>query len=167
MSKLSEDQVDAILQAARPPPPLSGGLLPGCHRRRSPTSTTLAMASLTGSLATCSGNIGTRPRSTTHHARHRRGDTPWRSGARRSSTASVSDWRSTPHAGRVHDLGARIGERCTIDGRRQYVLRPLFPGYLFLAIELQWHAARTAPGVARLVMDGERPARVPIGSSPS
>ena len=55
----------------------------------------------------------------------------------------------------------RIGERCTIHGRRQYVLRPLFPGYLFLAIELQWHAARTAPGVTRLVMDGERPARVP------
>jgi transcriptional antiterminator RfaH len=41
------------------------------------------------------------------------------------------------------------------------VLRPLFPGYLFLMIKLQWHAAKVAPGVTRLVMDGLTPARVP------
>jgi transcriptional antiterminator RfaH len=55
----------------------------------------------------------------------------------------------------------RFRERCIIRGRRQHVLRPLFPGYLFLLIELQWHAAKTAPGVTRLVMDGLTPARVP------
>ena len=55
----------------------------------------------------------------------------------------------------------RIRERCIVRGRRQYVLRPLFPGYLFIMIELQWHAAQTAPGVIRLVKDGDRPAQVP------
>jgi transcriptional antiterminator RfaH len=38
---------------------------------------------------------------------------------------------------------------------------PLFPGYAFVLIELQWHAARWSPGVLRLVLDGDRPARVP------
>jgi transcriptional antiterminator RfaH len=38
---------------------------------------------------------------------------------------------------------------------------PLFPGYAFLLIQLQWHAARWCPGVIRLVMDGLCPARVP------
>jgi hypothetical protein len=37
----------------------------------------------------------------------------------------------------------------------------LFPGYAFVLIVLQWHAARFAPGVIGLIMDGERPARVP------
>jgi transcriptional antiterminator RfaH len=37
----------------------------------------------------------------------------------------------------------------------------LFPGYAFVLIELQWHAARWSPGVIRLVLDGMRPARVP------
>ena len=37
----------------------------------------------------------------------------------------------------------------------------LFPGYAFVLIELQWHTARWAPGVIRLMLDGERPARVP------
>jgi transcriptional antiterminator RfaH len=37
----------------------------------------------------------------------------------------------------------------------------LFPGYAFVLIELQWHAARWSPGVHRLVLDGDRPARVP------
>ena len=41
----------------------------------------------------------------------------------------------------------RIRERCVVRGRRQHVLRPLFPGYLFLWVELQWYAAKTAPGV--------------------
>jgi transcriptional antiterminator RfaH len=37
----------------------------------------------------------------------------------------------------------------------------LFPGYAFVLIELQWHAARWSPGVTRLVLDGDRPAKVP------
>jgi transcriptional antiterminator RfaH len=40
---------------------------------------------------------------------------------------------------------------------------PLFPGYAFVLIQLQWHAARWAPGVAMLIMDGDHPARVPDG----
>jgi transcription antitermination factor NusG len=38
---------------------------------------------------------------------------------------------------------------------------PLFPGYAFVLIELQWHAARWSPGVLRLALDGDRPPRVP------
>jgi Transcription termination factor nusG len=44
-------------------------------------------------------------------------------------------------------------------GRR--VEPALFPGYAFVLIELQWHAARWAPGVTRIVLDGAAPARVP------
>jgi transcriptional antiterminator RfaH len=38
---------------------------------------------------------------------------------------------------------------------------PLFPCYAFVLIELQWHAARWSPGILRLVLDGDRPAKVP------
>jgi transcriptional antiterminator RfaH len=39
----------------------------------------------------------------------------------------------------------------------------LFPGYAFVWIELQWHAARWAPGVIRLVTSGgAEPAKVPM-----
>ena len=55
----------------------------------------------------------------------------------------------------------RIRERRIIQGRRRIVTPALFPGYIFVVIELQWSAARYCPGVIRLVMDGERPARVP------
>jgi transcriptional antiterminator RfaH len=37
----------------------------------------------------------------------------------------------------------------------------LFPGYCFVWIELQWHAARWSPGVLRLVLDGMQPAKLP------
>jgi transcriptional antiterminator RfaH len=37
----------------------------------------------------------------------------------------------------------------------------LFPGYAFVLIELQWQAARWSPGILRLVLDGDRPAKVP------
>ena len=37
----------------------------------------------------------------------------------------------------------------------------LFPGYTFVSIELQWHKANRTPGVAKFIMDGEHPARVP------
>ena len=55
----------------------------------------------------------------------------------------------------------RLRERRVIRGRRLEVSPPLFPGYLFVAIVLQWHGARWCPGVLNLLMDGERPARVP------
>jgi len=39
----------------------------------------------------------------------------------------------------------------------------LFPGYVFVWIELQWHAARWSPGVIRLVSSGgAEPAKVPV-----
>ena len=37
----------------------------------------------------------------------------------------------------------------------------LFPGYIFVLIELQWHAIRRTPYVVRLIMNGDQPARVP------
>jgi transcriptional antiterminator RfaH len=46
-------------------------------------------------------------------------------------------------------------------GRRIEVRPPLFPGYCFVLVQLQWHTARWAPGVVRLVLDGASPARVP------
>ena len=42
----------------------------------------------------------------------------------------------------------RLREQRVIRGRRVEVRPPLFPGYIFIAIVLQWHAARWAPGVA-------------------
>ena len=38
---------------------------------------------------------------------------------------------------------------------------PLFPSYLFVWIEVQWHTARWSPGVLRIVMGGDVPAKVP------
>jgi transcriptional antiterminator RfaH len=46
-------------------------------------------------------------------------------------------------------------------GRRIETTPALFPGYAFVLIELQWHAARWAPGVVRIVLDGMAPAHVP------
>ena len=46
-------------------------------------------------------------------------------------------------------------------GRKVIRTPLLFPAYAFVFIRLQWHAARWAPGVIRLVMDGAQPARVP------
>jgi transcriptional antiterminator RfaH len=39
----------------------------------------------------------------------------------------------------------------------------LFPGYVFIVIELQWHQAHHCPGCIGLIMDGIQPARVPDG----
>src|SRR5262249_52363800 len=55
----------------------------------------------------------------------------------------------------------RLREHRVLRGRRVEVSPPLFPGYAFVAITLQWHAARWGAGVVRLVMDGAQPARVP------
>jgi transcriptional antiterminator RfaH len=55
----------------------------------------------------------------------------------------------------------KIRERRVIRGHHRKVISALFPGYAFVHIALQWHAACWCPGVVRLVMDGLRPARVP------
>ena len=55
----------------------------------------------------------------------------------------------------------RLRERRLSHGRRIETTPSLFPGYAFVWIELQWHAARWAPGVVRLIMDGVAPAVVP------
>ena len=39
----------------------------------------------------------------------------------------------------------------------------MFPGYCFIAVELQWHAARWTAGVIHPIMDGVAPAKVPDG----
>ena len=54
----------------------------------------------------------------------------------------------------------QIRERRVIRGRRTEVIAALFPGYCFVSIALQWHAARWCPGVVRLVMDGLQPAKI-------
>ena len=55
----------------------------------------------------------------------------------------------------------RLRERRIAHSRRGETQSPLFPGYAFVAIELQWRAAHYCPGVVRLVTDGSQPARVP------
>jgi transcriptional antiterminator RfaH len=55
----------------------------------------------------------------------------------------------------------RLRERRILRGRRVEVRPPLFPGYCFVAIVLQWHGARWCPGVMSLIMNGDGPARVP------
>jgi transcriptional antiterminator RfaH len=57
----------------------------------------------------------------------------------------------------------KIRELRVIRGHKTEVLSALFPGYAFVLITLQWHAARWCPGVVRLVMDGMQPAKVPDG----
>src|SRR5215470_7927292 len=55
----------------------------------------------------------------------------------------------------------RLRDRRIRHGRRVELRPPLFPGYAFILIQLQWHAARWAPGTLGLIMDGVRPAHVP------
>jgi transcriptional antiterminator RfaH len=55
----------------------------------------------------------------------------------------------------------RLREQRVLRGRKVLVTPPLFPGYAFVLITLQWHAARWAPGTCGLIMDGAQPARVP------
>jgi transcriptional antiterminator RfaH len=57
----------------------------------------------------------------------------------------------------------RVRQHRVSCGRRIETTPALFPGYAFVLIELQWHAARWAPGVTRIVLDGAAPARVPDG----
>jgi transcriptional antiterminator RfaH len=37
---------------------------------------------------------------------------------------------------------------------------PLFPGYVFIFITMQWYAVSKTPGIVRLIMDGEKPAQL-------
>src|SRR5262245_38664832 len=55
----------------------------------------------------------------------------------------------------------RLKAPCKVRGRTVVKTPLLFPGYLFVRIELQWHAARWAVGVNKLVMAGATPAAVP------
>jgi transcriptional antiterminator RfaH len=55
----------------------------------------------------------------------------------------------------------RLREWRRSHGRRIEVRPALFPGYAFIVIELQWHTARRTVGTLGLIMDGNRPARVP------
>jgi transcriptional antiterminator RfaH len=55
----------------------------------------------------------------------------------------------------------RLRVRRIVRGRREDSESPLFPNYLFIRIELQWYRARWCPGVVRLLMAGEAPAKVP------
>jgi transcriptional antiterminator RfaH len=56
----------------------------------------------------------------------------------------------------------RLRDRRIRHGRRVELRMALFPGYTFLSVELQWHAARWTPGVLGLIMGGaHEPARVP------
>jgi transcription antitermination factor NusG len=55
----------------------------------------------------------------------------------------------------------RLREQRRSYGRKIEVRPPLFLNYAFVRIELQWHTARWAPGVCRLVTNGDgRPAIV-------
>ena len=55
----------------------------------------------------------------------------------------------------------RLREHRRLNGRQVIATPPLFPGYAFVAIALQWHAARWSPGIRGMVMDGDKPAKVP------
>jgi transcriptional antiterminator RfaH len=55
----------------------------------------------------------------------------------------------------------RLRQHRVSRGRRIETTPALFPGHAFVLIELQWHTARWAPGVTRIVLDGAAPARVP------
>lgn len=57
----------------------------------------------------------------------------------------------------------RLRERVARGGRKVVRTPLLFPGYLFILIQMQWHTARWAPGIVRLVMNGVGPAAVPDG----
>jgi transcription antitermination factor NusG len=55
----------------------------------------------------------------------------------------------------------KICEVRSTNGRRRVITPPLFPAYLFVRIELQWHTARWSIGVVGLIMAADGPAKVP------
>jgi transcriptional antiterminator RfaH len=54
----------------------------------------------------------------------------------------------------------RLREHRRSHARKIEIRPPLFPGYAFISIELQWHAARWTLGVAALIMNAGTPAKV-------
>ena len=56
----------------------------------------------------------------------------------------------------------RLRVRKMVHGRRITVTPPLFPGYLFIAIQNgRWWDARWSPGIISLILDHDVPAKVP------
>jgi transcription antitermination factor NusG len=56
----------------------------------------------------------------------------------------------------------RIREHRRLRTGRKIVVTPaLFHGYVFIAVQAQWYAARWAPGILGLIMNGIQPAKVP------
>jgi transcriptional antiterminator RfaH len=55
----------------------------------------------------------------------------------------------------------RIAERVVRRGTKIVVIKSLFTNYLFLQVEVQFYSAMNCPGVVTLLLDGERPAKVP------
>ena len=70
-----------------------------------------------------------------------------------------------PGLGRYEVYLPRLREHRRIRGRSVEVRPPLFPGYAFVLIVLQWNTARCSPGVATLIMDGGGRRGCPITSS--
>ena len=54
----------------------------------------------------------------------------------------------------------RLRDRRIRHGRKIEIRPALFPGYAFVLIQLQWHAAKWAPGTMGLIMNGAGPAHV-------
>jgi len=54
----------------------------------------------------------------------------------------------------------RVREQIRSRGRKIIRTPLLFPSYTFVLVVAGWWSARWSPGVVRLVMDGEQPARV-------
>ena len=57
--------------------------------------------------------------------------------------------------------GPRVRERRRVNGRQVTATPLLFPSYLFVLIEAQWHSVRWCPGIVRVVLSGDAPSRVP------
>lgn len=61
----------------------------------------------------------------------------------------------------MHCLNLRGFETYWPQVRGKLKPQSLFPGYCFVLITLQWSPARWAPGVTKLLMNGDEPAKVP------
>jgi transcription antitermination factor NusG len=61
----------------------------------------------------------------------------------------------------LHGLGLAGYEVYVPRVRAPRRVEALFPSYVFISITLQWHAARWAPGMLKLIMAGDQTAHVP------
>jgi transcriptional antiterminator RfaH len=57
----------------------------------------------------------------------------------------------------------RVLEWRFVKGRRVAVVQPLFLGYCFIAIEQRFYDLFACPGLRHVLMDGDKPAKVPDG----